>query len=391
MDSLSFRLNRGDTINTKRVKKSAEPVKDPVIGVYLEGHFNEMLAHERKRAERSRRPFMLMLLDIADLPSGYNGNNPRKRVVLSLSLSTRETDIMGWYSEDHILGVLFTELGESDSEAAVGKILDRVYENLSANLDHEQVRDIDISIHFFPEEFDKPNLRYSFDLRLYPDLETRNSRRRIALAVKRAIDIAGSLFALLFFSPLFLVIATIIKCGSKGPVLFRQIRVGQFGKPFMMLKFRSMFIDNSPEIHQEYIKNFIASGDQIGNACGQARDQVFKIQHDPRVTPFGRFLRKSSLDELPQFFNVLKGEMSLVGPRPPIPYEVECYDTWHRNRLLDMMPGITGLWQVTARSQTTFNEVVRLDIRYAQKWSLWLDIKLLLLTPWAVLTSKGAH
>ena len=118
---------------------------------------------------------------------------------------------------------------------------------------------------------------------------------------------------------------------------------------------------------------------------------VFKIVNDPRVTPLGHFLRRSSLDEFPQFWNVLRGEMSLVGPRPPLPYEVARYKRWHRRRVLEAKPGITGLWQVTGRSRTTFDEMVRLDLRYARSYSLWTDLKILLATPRAVCSGKGAH
>jgi lipopolysaccharide/colanic/teichoic acid biosynthesis glycosyltransferase len=118
---------------------------------------------------------------------------------------------------------------------------------------------------------------------------------------------------------------------------------------------------------------------------------IYKIVNDPRVTPLGRFLRRSSLDELPQFFNVLKGDMSLVGPRPPLPYEFERYFTWHRRRVLEIKPGITGLWQICGRSKTSFDEMVRLDLRYAREWSLWLDLKILLETPIAVIFRAGAY
>jgi lipopolysaccharide/colanic/teichoic acid biosynthesis glycosyltransferase len=129
--------------------------------------------------------------------------------------------------------------------------------------------------------------------------------------------------------------------------------------------------------------------DKRGNTPKQKG--TYKITKDPRVTPVGHFLRKTSLDELPQFFNVLLGDMSLVGPRPAIPYECEEYDVWHRRRLLEMKPGITGLWQVRGRSATTFDEMVRIDIKYVQEWSLWLDIKIILQTPWVVLKGKGAY
>jgi lipopolysaccharide/colanic/teichoic acid biosynthesis glycosyltransferase len=130
----------------------------------------------------------------------------------------------------------------------------------------------------------------------------------------------------------------------------------------------------------------ISEGKDNGNTPG-----VYKLSNDPRITSIGNFLRKTSLDELPQLINVLKGEMSLVGPRPPIPYECELYDIWHRRRLLSVKPGITGLWQVTGRSSTTFDEMVRLDLKYVNEWSLWLDIKLLLKTPCVILTGKGGY
>jgi lipopolysaccharide/colanic/teichoic acid biosynthesis glycosyltransferase len=151
-----------------------------------------------------------------------------------------------------------------------------------------------------------------------------------------------------------------------------------------------MSADNDPRIHQEYIKRFIQEKKSY-EAGGPQTGAVYKIKNDPRVTSVGRFLRKTSLDELPQFFNVLRGEMSLVGPRPPIPYELGNYELWHRRRVMEVKPGITGLWQVNGRSSTTFDEMVRLDLKYAKEWSLWLDIKIILKTPWVVLTGKGGY
>ena len=194
---------------------------------------------------------------------------------------------------------------------------------------------------------------------------------------------------MILLSPLLITIAIVIKLTSKGPILFKQMRVGQYGVGFSFLKFRSMYFGNDPKIHQDYVKQLIL-GKQEDQRPG-ATPGVYKIKDDPRVTPVGRFLRKTSLDELPQFFNVLIGEMSLVGPRPPIPYEVETYDIWHRRRFLEVKPGITGLWQVEGRSTTKFDEMVRLDLRYAKLWSLWLDLKILARTPAAVLKGSGAY
>ena len=190
--------------------------------------------------------------------------------------------------------------------------------------------------------------------------------------------------------PVFAIIAAVIKLTSDGPVLFKQERMGQFGKRFKFLKFRSMYLNNAPTIHQEYVRDFIAGSKTAKKADSQAAP-VYKIVNDPRVTPVGRFLRKTSLDELPQLWNVLIGEMSLVGPRPPVPYEYAVYEHWHRRRVLEMQPGITGLWQISGRSRTTFDEMVRLDLHYSTSWSLWLDLKILLMTPKAVISGAGAH
>jgi lipopolysaccharide/colanic/teichoic acid biosynthesis glycosyltransferase len=208
--------------------------------------------------------------------------------------------------------------------------------------------------------------------------------------VKRWMDIVGSIFALATLWPLFALISLAIKSSSRGPVFFRQERVGQHGKPFILLKFRSMYLENDTRVHKEWFGRFV-SGQEKRHSTNGNGSGVYKLPNDPRVTRVGRLLRRTSLDELPQFINVLKGQMSLVGPRPPIPYEVEAYQTWHRGRVLEAKPGITGLWQVSGRSRVTFDEMVRLDLKYARTWSLWLDIKILLRTPRAVLLGDGAY
>jgi lipopolysaccharide/colanic/teichoic acid biosynthesis glycosyltransferase len=163
--------------------------------------------------------------------------------------------------------------------------------------------------------------------------------------------------------------------------------VGKDGRPFFMVKFRTMLVNFDPRIHQQYVESFITARDEPQAGAKVVR----KIVNDPRVTRIGHFLRRSSLDELPQFWNVLKGEMSLVGPRPALAYEVARYKPWHRRRVLEAKPGITGLWQVNGRSRTTFDEMVRLDLHYARTYSVWTDLKILLATPRAVLSGKGAH
>lgn len=205
---------------------------------------------------------------------------------------------------------------------------------------------------------------------------------------KRLIDIVGALAGLALFSPLFLLIAAAVKLTSQGPVLFKQQRIGQFGQPFTFFKFRSMEDGCDDLIHQRYVEKLIKGENHAAN-LGSDAHPVYKIQSDPRVTAVGNILRKTSLDELPQFLNVLGGAMSLVGPRPPIPYEVENYKNWHLRRILEVKPGITGLWQIYGRSRTTFDDMVRLDLKYVDQKSILLDLKILLRTIPAVLTPKN--
>lgn len=207
--------------------------------------------------------------------------------------------------------------------------------------------------------------------------------------IKRASDIVLSIVAIVLLTPLWLLIYTLVKRGSPGPAMFLQERVGMDGRIFLCYKFRTMHAGADDSVHREaYRKNIEGRGDAN---IGDVNKPVFgKVKDDPRVTSTGRWLRRSSLDELPQLFNVLKGDMSIVGPRPPIPYEVEGYEPWHRKRL-DMKPGITGLWQVSGRNRLTFEEMVRTDLYYIENWSLWLDLKIILLTLPAVWRGDGAR
>jgi lipopolysaccharide/colanic/teichoic acid biosynthesis glycosyltransferase len=204
------------------------------------------------------------------------------------------------------------------------------------------------------------------------------------------MDIIGSISALDVLSPIFLILAVLVKLSSRGPVAFRQERVGQYGSRFVLLKFRSMQISNDETVHKEYVTKFIAGKTQTESST-ETNKKPYKITNDPRVTWIGKLMRRTSLDELPQFWNVLRGDMSLVGPRPPIPYELEAYELWHRRRLLEAKPGITGLWQVHGRSKTTFDEMVRLDLEYSKSWSPMLDVKIILQTPRAVVSGDGAY
>jgi len=207
--------------------------------------------------------------------------------------------------------------------------------------------------------------------------------------VKRVSDIVISTTAVIVLSPVWLIVSILIKFDSRGAIFFRQERVGMDGRIFLCYKFRTMGAGSGDDLHREsYQKNII--GDSEANA-GNIDEPVFgKVRNDPRITRFGKRLRRSSIDELPQILNVLKGDMSIVGPRPPIPYEVEEYDIWHRKRL-DMKPGITGLWQVSGRNRLTFAEMVKIDLFYIENWSLWLDLKIILLTLPAIVRGDGAR
>jgi lipopolysaccharide/colanic/teichoic acid biosynthesis glycosyltransferase len=352
--------------------------------------FHRSICLERKRAERTRRSFVLMLLDLSRLRAADSDGQAFHKVLNSLSRLIRETDNRGWHRSETVLGILFTDLDTEGRNSAGNTLLSRVNGVLYKSLTFEEFSQITISHYTFPEDWDPDVPQRPSDPTLYPDLEQRENGTKLYSIVKRAVDLAGSIFGLLLCAPLLLMIALAIKLNSKGPVLFRQQRIGQFGTPFVFLKFRSMHLDNDSVIHRRYIEQLISGKAERQPSNGNGKG-VYKLTNDPRVTRVGAFLRKTSLDELPQLWNVLRGEMSLVGPRPPIPYEVQAYQTWHRRRVLEARPGITGLWQVSGRSRVSFDEMVRLDVRYAMQRSFWLDMKILLLTPAAVISGEGAH
>ena len=354
-----------------------------------ESVFQSMLTLERRRAERSGKPFVLMLVDAMheDGPAAPLLSSALKVV----ERNSRETDVVGWYKNGLILGVIFTEVATDSKELVTETLRRKMLSGLEMEVGPEQSTKIAISFHVFPDQWDREQRDWTADQRLYPDLNHKTPRKRLTLTIKRVMDFGASALILLTISPILAAIAVIIKLTSKGPVIFRQERLGQSGARFNCLKFRTMYANNDPKIHQEYIAQFIAGKEGAAGQQDNGKKPIYKITNDPRVTPIGRLLRKTSLDELPQFWNVLRGEMSLVGPRPPVPYEFEIYDTWHRRRVLELKPGITGLWQVSGRSSTSFDDMVRLDLRYCRSWSLWLDIKILLATPTAIFTGQGAY
>jgi lipopolysaccharide/colanic/teichoic acid biosynthesis glycosyltransferase len=211
------------------------------------------------------------------------------------------------------------------------------------------------------------------------------SASRSYLITKRAMDVTLSALALIVLAPVLLVLAVLIRLDSPGPVVFRQTRIGRFGRPFTCYKFRTMVAGADEKVHRAYIQAYAQ-----GHATSTGDpDRPFKLVRDARVTRLGRWLRRTSLDELPQLVNVLQGHMSLVGPRPDVPYSVALYKDWHKLRLATQ-PGLTGLWQVEGRGRVSYDEGMRLDCDYVRRQSFWLDVIILAKTIPAVLSQKGA-
>lgn len=344
--------------------------------------FARLLSLERKRTERSRVPFALMLLKIDSVQTNGDFQQFVHSIVKAVSGLTRETDIVGWYQNPSVVGIIFTGIGAvKDPSTFSDGLVAKVATALAQQLGAQRAGAVVLSCHIFPELPDKTGA--AFDDKFYPDAERRASWSKSA--GKRIVDIIGSFLALTIGAGLFLLVALAIKLSSSGPVLYRQKRIGYHGSPFTFLKFRSMYVGSDPQIHKEYVARFISGCKNI------AQDGIYKIKDDPRVTPLGKLLRKTSIDELPQFWNVLRGDMSLVGPRPPLAYEVAGYDLWHRRRILEARPGLTGLWQVKGRSRSSFDEMVRMDLDYMSRCSLSFDLKILLQTPGALLRGTGAY
>ena len=362
---------------------------DSMRGILPENVFLGILCLERKRAERSNKKFLLVLIDVEDAANVGRYSEVVTGSIKATDAVRRDTDPAGWYKKSSILGIIFTDLGALDDTATLNRLLSRTREALHTYLNDGDVRYVHVTAHFFSDELKGNEAKISANPALYPDLFEHSKVKNGSLLIKRAMDIVGSLLAIVFFSPTFLLIAILVKLSSKGPVFFKQHRLGQFGKTFTCLKFRSMYANNDLKIHQEFMKTLI-SGAYEGKSDGKTKP-VYKMTDDPRITRIGRILRRTSLDELPQFINVLKGEMSLVGPRPPLAYEYAEYNLWHRRRVLEVKPGITGLWQVNGRSRVSFDEMVRLDLRYARSWSIFLDLRILAQTPRAVLFGDGAY
>jgi lipopolysaccharide/colanic/teichoic acid biosynthesis glycosyltransferase len=354
---------------------------DRETGLYFPEYFREMLNLEIRRTERSRKSFLLFIVDFEDCILSSISIEKMGEFCSMLNTLTRETDIKGWYDNPYAVGIIFTESPEGSRELLIKKITD----GLSTVFNETIMRHIGVRCMCYPEDLGNSEDRAGDTSILeFPETSPKTISNAAYVAAKRTLDIVGSVLAIILFSPIFITIPILIKLTSRGPVFFKQTRIGLNGEKFTFLKFRSMRVNNDCTIHKNYVTDYIKGKQQVDQETKQ-----FKLVHDPRVTSIGRIIRKTSIDELPQVFNVLQGTMSLVGPRPALPYETAQYDVWHKRRLLSIKPGITGAWQVNGRNKTTFDMMVRMDIRYIKSWTPWLDIKLLAKTPFAVI--KGAY
>jgi lipopolysaccharide/colanic/teichoic acid biosynthesis glycosyltransferase len=350
--------------------------------------FKRLLWVERKRTERSGRRFVLMLLDAGNLLKAAK-TRVMPNLLAAISQATRDTDLKGWYKDGSIVGVIYTEVGNAEDKSVVHSLSTKLSDALYDALSVSDINEMRPSFHIFPEDWNSDHSEHPVTATLRTELVGDINRKKASFLAKRLLDIAGSIVGLTLCLPMMALIALAVKLTSSGPVLFRQVRLGQYGRKFTFFKFRSMYVNSDHKLHEDYVSRFIMGATGMEQSAG-SQQKLYKLTADPRITPLGKFLRNTSLDELPQFLNVLLGDMSLVGPRPPVIYEFDRYDLWHKQRLLAVKPGITGLWQVDGRSRVKFDEMVRLDIRYARSWSLWLDVKILVQTPRAVLTGSGA-
>jgi len=355
--------------------------------IFDEELFRDTVTRERKRADRSGLAMVLLLIGAQDGKS-ENTSALSAGIVDALTAIKSDIDILGWFERQSIMGLIVPEIDVANLASTCERLESEFRKEITNRFEEDLTERLSIRLRVHPEPpqigEEEPQ---TVDPFLYPELHVHQDRVAMFQVLKRGMDILGSLALLIILSPLLLAIAGLVKLSSRGPVLFRQVRIGQMLKPFMICKFRTMYANADHGIHHNYVSWFITSS---GKGQEQDKNKIFKLTNDPRITPIGHFLRKTSLDELPQLWNVLRGEMSLVGPRPPLWYEVQEYKPWHRHRVLEAKPGITGLWQVTGRSRTTFDEMVRLDLRNARGRSLWADIKILLATPAAVIKGKGA-
>ncbi len=341
--------------------------------VLTRSRFLDELRREKLRSDRSKAPLSVALFSGPDRAHMQN-------LLGILGSTKRATDLIGYLGSDCV-AVLLVDTNAEGAKSQTHRVL-----GLAPSLRVTSVT------RTYPDELFDHLLTDGQPLQEFApfyDQEASNEPGQSGYSLKRAIDVLGAAAGIVALAPLMLATAIAVRASSPGPVIFKQTRVGRHGMPFAFYKFRSMYCNSDDRIHRDYVASLI-KGDLSAANQGDSDKPLYKLKADPRITRVGRFIRKTSIDELPQLFNVLKGDMSLVGPRPPVPYEVEKYQSWHLRRLFEARPGITGLWQVEGRSKTSFDEMVRLDLRYISNCSLRLDLKILIKTVKVVLWDEGA-
>jgi len=352
-----------------RARSTARVVDDEVVSG---PEFRRALEREKRRAERSQRALSLAVLRV---PSEDDAGV----LVAELLDIKRETDLLGWLDAATV-AVLCVDTNAEGREGFLRKV-----SKLTV------ARDVATDAATFPEAlFERLARDCAADVDAQAERLIAGEAESASYAGKRTFDCLFAALALLVLAPLLLLVGLAIALDSPGPVIYRQKRLGRRGVPFTFYKFRSMWIDVDDRIHRDFVVGLIREGDAQPAPPG-SRANPYKLSGDARITRIGRFIRKTSIDELPQLFNVLRGDMSLVGPRPPLPYEAANYEPWHLRRILGVQPGLTGLWQVEGRSRVSFNEMVRMDLRYLHKCSFGLDLRILLRTVRVVLMCDGAR
>ncbi|MFM2067295.1 MAG: hypothetical protein RLZZ584_2204 [Pseudomonadota bacterium] len=354
--------------------------------------FAHALRHERHRAERTGAA--LSVLVFRPTPDGAAGDLPGDRAAGAPARladivrgTKRTTDILGWVGGDTLV-VLCPDTGAGGCRNLLGRITRLAgggpCDGVVATYPHD----------LFDTLAEGRSATPALQLVMQGDERGGSAE---AYALKRALDIVGASLSLCLLAPLMLLVACAVALSSPGPVIFRQTRLGRAGRPFTFYKFRSMRVDADDGVHRAFVAALIRHGGGAASASAGApagaaapAQAPYKLAADPRVTPLGRWMRRTSVDELPQLLNVLKGEMSLVGPRPALAYETALYQPWHLARLLSVRPGLTGLWQVEGRSRVSFDEMVRMDLRYIRDCTLRLDLSILLRTPLVVVRGRGA-
>jgi lipopolysaccharide/colanic/teichoic acid biosynthesis glycosyltransferase len=337
--------------------------------------FLRIVQREKRRTDRSHSALSLVLVEVDASQVGASALALDK-----LQAMVRETDYAAAIDDDSV-AVLLPDTGEAGLDSFLAKVAVERLAHVSSVVGATYP---DASFEkLVAERMGTPRSRHTLDQ------EPAAVGAKPGYPAKRALDVVGSLLALVLLSPLFLIVAALIKLTSPGPVIFRQQRIGQGGVPFTFYKFRSMRVGNDDRVHREFVASLIDGKPTSGEVAGAGGQ--FKMKADPRVTRIGRFIRKTSIDEIPQFWNVLKGDMSLVGPRPPVPYEADRYKAWHRRRIFDLKPGLTGIWQVEGRSRVSFDDMVRMDLRYLRESSLSFDLKILVKTVSVVVFCEGAQ